>query len=154
MSQTSSISVQEALETFYENQKLDFQTTTQFINYYPLGFVQVPFFNIKARQEILHLHDLNHILMGFDTSLKGEAQLAALELASGFPKGCRIGYLYSPFALLPGLILCPGKLISAFAKGRKMRNACHIKLNKEDLLKSRLTDVFKLLKIQPRLEVI
>jgi len=133
--------VSQALEAFYKNQNLDFTTTTQKINYYPLGVIKIPFLNLKARQNLLYLHDLNHLLTGFETNLEGEAQLAAFELASGFPRGNRIGYLYSPFALLPGLVLCPLRIAKAFRRGLSLKNACHLKLTKEEILNTKITDI-------------
>jgi len=139
--------VKYALSEFYAEQKLDLDSPSQLINYYPLGWFKIPFINLPARRRLLHLHDINHLLMGYDTSLRGEAQLAALELASGFPSHCRIGYLYSPFALLPGLLLCPIKVYKAFIRGLNTRNACHLKLSKETLFNSKVSDLKDLLNI-------
>lgn len=141
MKEFDPLKVSEALNAFYGDQKLDQGLTKKFINYYPLGFIKVPFINLQARKNILHLHDLNHILFGFNTDLKGEAQLAAMELGSGFPKPHRIGYLYSPFALLPGLLLCPLKVFKAFQKGRKVKNSCHAKMTKAELLNSTVIEI-------------
>jgi ubiquinone biosynthesis protein Coq4 len=145
MSSTDHKTVKDALADFYNDQMLDQKIPLNFINYYPLGWIKIPFVNLQARKNLLHLHDLNHILMGFDTSLSGEAQLAALELGSGFPSHCRIGYLYSPFALLPGLLICPTKVYQAYIRGRSIKNACHIKLSKTELLSSKISDVKNLL---------
>jgi len=139
--------VEEALENFYKAQKLDTNTIVESINYYPIGFLKIPFPNVTARQKILHIHDLNHVLMGFDTSLKGEAQLAALELGSGFPKPYRVGYMYSPFAVIPGLVLCPIKVIKAYFRGRKLKNACHIKMSKDQLFQTKVYDIRKILNL-------
>jgi|GEM_PF-5164887 len=141
MGKSDQVTVKEALDNFYKEQQLDVSTTRESINYYPIGFLKIPFPNIKARQKILHIHDLNHILLGFDTSLKGEAQLAALELGSGFPKPYRVGYMYSPFAVIPGLVLCPFKVVKAYFKGRKLKNACHIKMDKKELFKTKVIDI-------------
>lgn len=147
MKKFDQLKVSEALNAFYVDQKLDQDLAKNLINYYPLGFIKVPFINLQARKNLLHLHDLNHILLGFDTTLKGEAQLAAMELGSGFPKPHRIGYLYSPFALLPGLILCPLKVFQAFQEGMRTKNACHVKMTKAELLNSTVIDVRNLLNL-------
>lgn len=143
MQQKDHLKVSKALEVFYANQNLDQKVTSHAVNYYPLGFIKIPFPNLMARKELLYLHDLNHLLFGFNTSVSGEAQLAALELGSGFPKHCRIGYLYSPFALLPGLLLCPLKVLNAFLKGRSLKNSCHLEWSKSRILNSSLLDIKK-----------
>jgi len=131
----------EALKAFYSSQNLDQTANANLITYYPLGFVKIPFVNLSARKAFLHLHDLNHILLNVDTTVRGEAQLAALELGSGFPAQCRIGYLYSPFALLPGLVLCPIRVFKSYFRGRKIKNACHVKMQKDQLLNCTVLEI-------------
>ena len=135
---TDKLKAQKALEFFYKNQNLDFATTTQNINFYPLWFIKVPFPNIPARKKLLYLHDLNHVMFGYSTDLRGEAGLAAFELGSGFPKGFRVGYLYSPFALLPGLLLCPISVFQSFRRGFKSKNSCHLKMSKDQILATKV----------------
>jgi hypothetical protein len=55
---------------------------------YPLfgGHVVLP--NVKSRQRALPLHDLHHLVTGYDTSWRGEAEIAAWELAAGMPWLC------------------------------------------------------------------
>lgn len=70
----------------------------------------------------LIVHDVHHVLTGYDTSYRGEAQLAAWELASG---GCRTNLFFwgdrLSFVLI-GLALCPRAMVSAFRRGRHARN--------------------------------
>ena len=73
-------------------------------------------------KESLILHDLHHVLTGYDTSWTGELELAGWELGSG---GCgrplffwfdRLG------ALAIGLLTVPRRTIQALRRGRSERN--------------------------------
>lgn len=139
------LTVKEALSQFYDHQKLDTSVIKNRINFYPLGKIKVPFLNIEARKKIIFYHDLNHIYTGYLTDLVGEGELAAWELASGFPKGFRFGYLYSAFALIPGLVLSPIKMRAAYKKGRHKKNSYMLDMKKSEVAQSKLTEIILLL---------
>ncbi len=70
----------------------------------------------------LIVHDVHHVLTGYDTSYRGESQLAAWELASG---GCRFNAFFWADRLvfvLMGLVLGPRALLRAARRGRHSRN--------------------------------
>jgi hypothetical protein len=48
-----------------------------------VGPLPIYFPNTKARVRAVKLHDIHHILTEYDTSLTGEAEIAAWEIASG-----------------------------------------------------------------------
>lgn len=80
----------------------------------PLSFV-IP--NWPGRGRSLSVHDLHHALTHYDTSLRGEAETAAWELA----RGCRwhpIAWVLQPQALAFGLFACPRRTWRAFVRGR------------------------------------
>mgnify|MGYP003393812847 FL=1 len=106
-----------------------------------LGPISFPSPNLRGRREIIHLHDLHHILTGFDTDWAGEGEVAAWELASGFPKGYRVGYLYAPITFCIGLIVAPRRLIQAFRRGLGKKNLCHLRLEKNQLLSMPIDDL-------------
>lgn len=90
-----------------------------------VGPVAVPFPNIPARVRAVRLHDLHHVLTGYDTTWKGEAAIAAWELASG----CRhywAAWLLNFGAFAIGLFIAPRQLWAAFARGRRSRNLYHL----------------------------
>jgi ubiquinone biosynthesis protein Coq4 len=78
--------------------------------------------NTPMRQRALPLHDLHHVLTGYDTSLKGEAELAAWELASGGLGKYPIGWFYVLGIAMLGLILYPRAMPVAFRRGRGSTN--------------------------------
>ena len=48
-----------------------------------LGPIPVWIPNTSGRKRIVPLHDLHHLLTGFETNLVGEGEIGAWELASG-----------------------------------------------------------------------
>lgn len=135
------LKVSDALKLFYGVEHLSDEAFTRRINYVRIGILTLPFPNPKPRREIVHLHDVNHILSGYDTSWIGEGEVSAWELATGFPWHCWIGYFYSPITLVIGFILNPTRVIKAFARGRQQKNACYAQISKQELFDSTVGDL-------------
>jgi len=135
------IKVGEALKKFYEVEHLGRDAYEQNLNYARFGFLKIPFPNPKQRREIVYLHDINHVLSGYDTSWIGEGEVAGWELASGFPRHCWIGYFYAPFTLIIGLMLNPARVYRAFLQGRRTRNSCFASLPKNQILNMKLGEL-------------
>lgn len=77
--------------------------------------------NSAARVRAVKLHDLHHVLTGYDTTWTGEAEIAAWELASG----CRRYYaawLLNLNAMAIGLAIAPGASYRAWVRGRSSGN--------------------------------
>ncbi|HEV8363982.1 MAG TPA: hypothetical protein VGQ52_10730 [Gemmatimonadaceae bacterium] len=81
------------------------------------GPITLPLPNTSARRRALPPHDLHHIATGYDTSWKGEAEIAAWELASGCGRYVAAWMLnFSAFAI--GLVIAPQRTWRAFRRGR------------------------------------
>jgi hypothetical protein len=77
--------------------------------------------NTKQRVRSVRLHDLHHVLTGYDTTWTGEAEIAAWELASG----CRnhwAAWWLNASALAVGLGIAPRAVRAAWRRGRRTRN--------------------------------
>lgn len=77
--------------------------------------------NSPARLRSVRLHDLHHVLAGYDTSWVGEAEIGGWELASG----CRdhwAAWALNASAVLIGLFLNPRAVWRAARRGRAERN--------------------------------
>jgi ubiquinone biosynthesis protein Coq4 len=84
--------------------------------------VPVPAFpNTKQRVRSVRLHDLHHVLTGYDTSWTGEAEIAAWELASGCRDHPAAWWLNFGAAAI-GLVTAPRAVLRAFRRGRRSRN--------------------------------
>jgi hypothetical protein len=86
-----------------------------------LGPLEVPIPNTKGRVRAVRFHDLHHILTGYDTDLRGEAEIGAWELASG----CADHYaawVLNFGAMSIGALLIPRRIWEAFRRGLKSKN--------------------------------
>jgi hypothetical protein len=90
-----------------------------------LGPVPVSFPNTAGRQAALLPHDLHHVATGYETTLIGEAEIGAWELASG------CGDYYAAWilnlgAVAIGLFLAPRRVVRAFQRGWRCTNLYHL----------------------------
>ncbi len=90
-----------------------------------VGPVKVPLPNLPARVRAVRLHDLHHVLTGYDTSWTGETEIGAWELASGC-RGYWAAWLLNFGAFAIGLFIAPRRLWRAFVRGRRSRNLYHL----------------------------
>ncbi len=87
----------------------------------PLYGVQVGILNPPAHGRALRAHDLHHILTGYDTSIVGECEISAWELAGGSGAYvAAIGFDLAGTGL--GMLLAPHRTLLAFARGRRSQN--------------------------------
>jgi hypothetical protein len=92
--------------------------------------------NTAGRVRAVKLHDLHHVLTGYDTSWAGEGEIAAWELASGCRDHWAAWYLNASAALI-GLFVAPRRVLAAFARGRREQNLYAVELS-DALLEERL----------------
>ena len=85
------------------------------------GPVRFAFPNSDARRRAVRFHDLHHLLTGYQTSWRGEAEIGAWEIASGCRDHWAAWFLnLQVFAL--GLVIAPRASFRAFVRGRRSRN--------------------------------
>ncbi|CAG0980333.1 hypothetical protein PHYC_01732 [Phycisphaerales bacterium] len=72
-------------------------------------------------EQTLRLHDLHHVATGYSTTLAGEAQIAAWELAGGCGR-CYSAWAVNIASVLIGLVVCPRRMWMAYRRGRLARN--------------------------------
>ena len=93
-------------------------------NWVVLRVAGVPLFafpNTAARKRAVKLHDVHHVLTGYDTSWRGESEIAAWEVASG----CRrhwVAWVLNLQAMAIGLLIAPRRTWRAFRRGRRSGN--------------------------------
>jgi len=102
---------------------------------FKVGPFPLYFYNFKSRRDAVAIHEVHHILTGYDTSLIGEGQVSAWELGSGFkPTGLATTYILLGAAT--GLILDRKKTWAAFRRGLRSRNLYGQTLTPKVLLKT------------------
>ena len=85
------------------------------------GIPVLVFPNTKQRVRSVRIHDVHHVLTGYATSWRGEAEIAAWELASGC-RDHRAAWFLNVGAALVGLVIAPRAVGRAFRRGRSTRN--------------------------------
>ena len=93
------------------------------LTWVPIQFLGLTFYipNTDGRRRAVRVHDLHHIVTGYETNMRGETEIAAWELASG----CRqspAAFVLNLGALGLGALLAPRRIARAWARGRKTRN--------------------------------
>ena len=77
--------------------------------------------NTAARVRAVRLHDLHHVVTGYDTSWIGEGEIGAWEVASGCAGHVAAWHL-NLLAMAVGLAIAPREVFAAFVRGRRSRN--------------------------------
>jgi hypothetical protein len=77
--------------------------------------------NLKARVDAVRLHDIHHIVAGYGTDWRGEAEIGAWEIAGGCGRYWA-AWVLNFGALAFGLIAVPRRTWRAFVRGRHSRN--------------------------------
>jgi hypothetical protein len=77
--------------------------------------------NLRARASALRIHDLHHLVTGYATSWRGEAEISAWELGSGWGRHA-YAWVIALFGLFTGLLTQPMTTLIAFARGRRSAN--------------------------------
>lgn len=106
---------------------------------FELGPIPMPFPNTDSRRRAVKLHDLHHLLTGYQTDIWGEFEISAWEIGSG----CRDHYaawVLNLGGMASGMLSVPRRTIRAFLRGRKTKNL-YATVFDDALLARRLGDV-------------
>jgi hypothetical protein len=88
---------------------------------FELGPIPMPFPNTDGRRRAVKIHDLHHVLTGYQTDIWGEFEISAWEVGSG----CRNYYaawVLNLGGMATGMLTVPHRTIRAFLRGRKTKN--------------------------------
>ena len=77
--------------------------------------------NTDGRRKAVKIHDLHHVVTGFQTDLRGEAEIGAWELASNCLSS-RAATVLNLGALSIGLVMAPRRMARAWSLGRHTKN--------------------------------
>jgi hypothetical protein len=86
------------------------------------GCMLVPLPNIETRRRFLKYHDLHHLITGYSVGRIGEGEVSAWELGTGSAFQSPILGLMNLIALSTGLVLAPGRMWRAYARGSRSDN--------------------------------
>lgn len=126
--------IAEALQQFYiENNfaKDGGESEDTFNLKFKLFTLKLP--NSQFRKEVVHIHDIQHILYNCDTTWKGEAFIAGWEISTSLWKHFPIGFM-SLWAMGFSLLNYPKEVYKGYKAGRKVTGIIDLQLNKQQLL--------------------
>ncbi len=83
--------------------------------------VPIVFPNFAARRAILFMHDVHHLLTGYETTWRGEAEIGAYEIATGC-KRYWAAWFFNIGGFLFGLVIAPRRMFRAFVRARDCTN--------------------------------
>lgn len=101
-----------------------------------LGPISIPLPNLKTRRDHIYVHDVSHMLTGFDTSWKGEGAVSAWEIGSGGWKKFWILWAFTLAGFGVGVLFYFKHTKAAFNDGLKMYNGLTRGWSKEKVLSS------------------
>jgi hypothetical protein len=87
-----------------------------------VGPMSYPIPNTRSRKRAVRIHDLNHLVSGYRTDREGELEISAWELASGGCGRYSAAWVLDLAGMLGGFLVCPGRTVHAFTRGRGQRN--------------------------------
>ena len=85
-----------------------------------LGFVPVTFPNVPSRRRAIRFHDVHHVVTGYDTDLRGEAEIGAWEIAATFGDRGReflAAWVLNTTVMAFGILIAPRRVYRAFVRG-------------------------------------
>ncbi len=91
----------------------------------------------------MYLHDISHIVTGYDTTWKGESAISAWEIASGGWNKLYFPWLLTLWAMGLGILFYTKSTLKAFNEGLTMHNALTSGLTKDDIYKLTVADLQK-----------
>ncbi|MGB0590288.1 MAG: hypothetical protein ACPGU1_11460 [Myxococcota bacterium] len=127
------LTVRAGRERYFESSGFDTKTYTDRWIKLPLGPVTLYLPNLPARQEAVPLHDVDHVLTGYDATWRGEFQIAAFELGTGLGRYWA-GWLLNSQTVILGALLCPGDTLRAFVRGRRCHSSLFTRSTVDDTL--------------------
>lgn len=101
-------------------------------------FLYIP--NFDARRKAVFKHDVHHIATGYTSTLKGETEISAWEIASG----CRhywVAWVLDMQAIMMGMLFNPLGVYKAFIKGRRTKNLYRDVFTDEQLIDKPLAEI-------------
>ena len=99
--------------------------------------------NPKFRKDVIHIHDIEHVLNKCDVSWKGEAFIGGWELSTGIWKYFPVCVI-SIFSTGYSFWLYPKSVFKGFKKGINNIGIIDLKISKSDLMKIEYDELVKI----------
>jgi hypothetical protein len=116
-----SLTLREARQEYFARSGFDEQTYTSKWARFQIGPIPLLIPNFAARRRAVRLHDLHHVLTGYETTWLGEAEVSAWEAGSGGAPYLTVWMLMT-FAMMIGVFIDRGAVCRAYRRGRGSHN--------------------------------
>jgi len=114
-----------------------------------LGVFNIPVPNPKFRKNVVHIHDIEHILNNCDTSNKGEAFIAGWEVGTRFYKYFPINiFIFLAFGY--SLLIHPKTVFEGFKKGLNEIGIIDLGLSRSELMQMDFNQLVKITQKEDR----
>lgn len=140
------MTIQKALLQFRRENNLDLdggENDDFFELKFKLFTLKLP--NFKFRKEVIHIHDIQHILYKCNTSWHGESFIAGWEIGSKIWKHFPIGFI-SLWATGFSFLNYPNQVLKGYKAGLKTKGVIDINITKNNLLKLSIEEVRTLIR--------
>ena len=108
-----------------------------------LWVFNIPVPNPKFRKNVVHIHDIEHILNNCDTSNKGEAFIAGWEVGTRFYKHFPINiFIFLAFGY--SLLIHPKTVFEGFKKGLNKIGIIDLGLSRSELMQMEFNQLVKI----------
>ncbi|MCX6214204.1 hypothetical protein [Spirosoma sp.] len=105
------------------------------------GSIALPLPNLESRRKNIYLHDISHLVTGYDVSWLGESSVSSWEIATGGWGRLYFPWLLTLWAMAVGVMLYPGQSYRAFQAGLRMKNALISDLTKQEMYQLSLAEL-------------
>jgi hypothetical protein len=129
----NNLKVTDALQLYFS--RFEFENGGYYKKWFTIkvGFIRIPFPNIKARIDAVKFHDLHHLVTEYEANLKGEAQISGWEIASGCSK-YYMAWILNSGSFFYGMFIVPRALYHGFMRGRKAKTNFYYNTRYDDIL--------------------
>ncbi len=137
----STLTVREVLNRFFEKNNLgEDGGLNKSWAWLKVGRFYIPFPNTESRKRALVFHDIHHLVTGYASNWKGEAEIGAWEVSTG------CGDFIAAWALdlwsfFLGLVFFPKATYMAFIRGRRTLNLYKHTYTKEELMEMNIPEI-------------
>jgi len=83
--------------------------------------IPIVFPNVPSRRRAIRFHDIHHLVTGYGTDPRGEAEIGGWEIAATFPdRGLEFAaaWVLNSMMFTLGLVIAPRRVYRAFVRGR------------------------------------
>lgn len=101
--------------------------------------------NSQFRKNVIHIHDIQHILYDCDTTWKGESFIAGWEIGTKMWKHFPIG-LMSLWAMGFSLLNHPKEVLKGYKTGFQCKGIIDLKITKQELLNMSVSELKTLIR--------